>query len=200
MTFSPELSESSSGTEQAGPLGYLKRRHAAGRLATAVGFSVIFWYFGANVWRAVLLGLTTTIIVVSVTAILNLEVSDRTASRGGSRRRALGTRNDVTRLSQSLRFGWGRVDFAAQSRVRRLAQQRLASRRLDLHNPADRAAIERLIGRRAYTALVNPRAKPVRLRTLVYCLDVLDTLPWAPAGAQGQEIPARSPTSAPGKG
>lgn len=150
------------------------RREAARGVGTAVLAAAICWYFGVNVWHAILLGCAST---VASFAVMNgasthefrdLSWRDKSGSRVGSR-------NDVARLAESLRSGWEPVGLTAERRLREIARHRLALEGLDLRNDDHRAAIERRIGTRAYRILSNSGKRP-RLRSLVYCLDVLDAL------------------------
>jgi hypothetical protein len=47
---------------------------------------------------------------------------------------------------------------------------------LDVRDPADRPRIERLIGRRAFAVLATNQRRPPYLRSLLHCLDALDSL------------------------
>ena len=158
------------------PLGLIPlpgRRATAGVLAAALLVAGICWYLGADVWHSILLGaaLTTIGLIATVTVDFgNTEWRDD----GGLKRQ--GTRREIIDLSWSLRGRYGRVDIRAVSRVRELARRRLALHHLELRDPADRRRIEQLIGHQVYTVLGPGKRRPPLLRSLLYCLDVLDTL------------------------
>lgn len=137
--------------------------------------AAICWYFGADVWHSILLGsVITTVGLVGLIGAA-LDIGD-TSWRSGGRNDPTGSRTDVAELSWRLRGSYGRVETVAVWRVRRIAQQRLASRHLDLLDPADRRSIEELIGHRAYAILVRGERRPPLLRSLLRCLDALDAL------------------------
>jgi hypothetical protein len=143
-----------------------------------VGFVVaaICWYFGADVGHSILLGSVLT--TVGLVGSTRRPVHDRGANdwqRDEVRNRD-GARNDVDELSWSLRTHFGRVGAGALRRVLRLAELRLAMFGLDVRDPADRGAIEQLIGRRAYAPLAPHARRPPSLRSLLHCLDALDSL------------------------
>lgn len=150
------------------------RREAIRGVGTAVLAAAVCWYFGVSVWHAILLGCAAT---VASFAVMNGasahefgDLSWRHKSRSSD-----GSRNDVARLAESLRSGWEPVGLTAERRMRDLARHRLALEGLDLRNDDHRDAIERRIGTRAYRILTDSGKRP-RLRSLVYCLDVLDAL------------------------
>src|SRR6185437_7005518 len=87
-----------------------------------------------------------------------------------------GTRFDIVELSSSLRGRYGRVSGPAITRLQRLATQRLATHQLDLRNPLDRPAIERLIGSASYRLLTATGKRAPLLRSYVHCLDALDAV------------------------
>ena len=132
------------------------------------------WYFGVNVWHAILLGCAAAVAFFAVTRGGSTEELRDLSWRYRGRSRS-GSRNDVASLAQSLRSGWEPVGLTAERRLRELARQRLALEGLDLLNDDHREAIERRIGRRAYRIL-GDRGKRPRLGALVHCLDVLDAL------------------------
>lgn len=145
-------------------------------LVVAFVVAAICWYFGADVGDSILLGsVLTTVGLVGSTRRSVLDRGD-TNWRGGAVRNREGARKDVDELSWSLRTHYGRVGNSALRRVERLAGLRLATFGLDVRDPADRRAIEHLIGRRAYVVLApNARRSPY-LRSLLHCLDALDSL------------------------
>ena len=178
-----------SGTTASRLLRAPDRRSAMIVLVAAVLVAALCWYLGADVWDAILLasGITTLTVLGLVGAALEVgEIGwrgDGPTKRGGSR-------SDVVELSWSLRGSWGRVRPAVMWRVTRIARHRLARHELDLARPADRAAIERLIGRRAYLVLTRTERRAPRLRALLQCLDALDAIDptdvTAPPGSKGR--------------
>jgi hypothetical protein len=147
-------------------------RATIGVLAVALLFALIFWFFGANVWHAILIGAGITTVALLGWIAMTIQVGDSPwLSRGRSNR--AGSRSDISELSWSLR---GNSGTAAVWRLRRIARQRLARHHLDLDNALDRSRIEQLIGRRAYVVLARGRRRQVRLRALLRCLDALDVL------------------------
>jgi hypothetical protein len=133
------------------------------------------WYFGANVWHSILVAAAITTVVCVAWVVSALEVG-RSGWQADDRGRAKGARNDVSSLSWSLRSGWGRVGLTAERRLKGIARRRLALYQLDLQSPRDRAQIEQLVGRRAYRAIAPNSRRELRMRALLHCLDVLDTL------------------------
>lgn len=152
------------------------RRELARTLAAGVLIAVICWYFGVDVWHAILLGCAITVTGLACNfasyALDAGELSWRPRLRGN----AAGSRNDVARLSTALRANWGLVDHTAERRLQEIARRRLALEGLDLRSRAHRPAIEQRIGSRAYRALVRPSSGRLRLRTLMHCLDMLDAI------------------------
>jgi len=145
-------------------------------LIVAFVVAAICWYFGADVWHSISLGsVLTTVGLVGATRGSVLDRGD-TDWRGGEVRSRDGARNDVAELSWSLRTNYGRVGNSALRRVQRLAGLRLATFGLDVRDPADRRRIEPLIGRRAYAVLAPNARRPPYLRSLLHCLDALDSL------------------------
>ena len=130
------------------------------------------WYFGADVPHAVATALSLTTLGLIWAAAPGGEEpawpNDPGPDQPG--------RRDIVELSWWLRSRRGRVDDAALRRVRALTSNRLASRGLDLADPAHRAAIERLIGAAAYATLRADWQRPPLLRSVVRCLDALDTV------------------------
>ncbi len=152
-----------------------ERRATIGVLIVALLVAACCWYFGADAWHSILIGIALTTVGVSgLVSIAGLDLG-YVVWRGGGRPNRDGARSDIAELSWSLRGNHGRVDRGAVWRVQRLAQQRLALHRLDLLDPADRPKIEQLIGRNAYAVLVRRKRHPL-LRSLLHCLDMLDTL------------------------
>jgi hypothetical protein len=150
-------------------------------LIVALVLAAISWYFGADVWYSILLGVAlTTVGLICFVGAANPGLAS-TDWRGGDSRNWDGARGDVAELAWRLRDGHGRVSSGAAWRVRDLARQRLARYRLDLVNPADRPRIEQLIGRSAYLVVVRSSRRPPSLRLLIRCLDALDALDSMPS-------------------
>ena len=170
-----------------------ERRATIWALIVAVLVAGVCWYFGVDVWHSVLLGgVLTTVGLISLVGIPARDPSV-TEWRAGPSRNREGARGEVAELSWSLRTSYGgRVDVRAVSRVRQLARRRLALHELDLNDPADRPGVEALIGRSAYAVLVRRDRRPM-LRSLLHCLDALDTLgptmPTAPRSRPRRRAP-----------
>ncbi len=145
-------------------------------LGLAVLLGALCWYLGTDVWHSILIGgAVTTVGLVVVIANGDPDLGmDRAPTVSGANRE--GSRRDVDELSASLRESWGRVGGRAVWRLAQLARVRLAERQLDLKNPADRAQIEALIGRRAYRVLDRGQHRAPFLRSYVHCLDALEAL------------------------
>jgi len=152
------------------------RRTTIGVLIIALLLAAICWYFGADAWHSILIG--TALTTVGLSGLVGTAGPDpgNTDWRGDGRRNRDGARSDIAELSGSLRGRYGRVSSRAAWRVQQLARQLLALHELDLLDPADRREIEWLIGRSAYAILVRGERRPPLLRSLLHCLDVLDTL------------------------
>ena len=154
----------------------MRRGTVVRALLSAILLAAIFWYFGADVWYALLFASALTTVALVLSARSTLADRGQTAWRGEGVHVQSGARNNVAELSWSLESRFGRVSHAALVSVSDVARRRLAARHLDLREPNDRAQIEQLIGRRAYLLLVSrPRRRPY-LRSLVHCLDALDAL------------------------
>lgn len=138
--------------------------------------AAICWYLGTDVWHSVLLGCVLT--TVGVAGLVGSGIPEPGDSFRWHLRRPSrdGARGEIAELSWALRGRYGRVTDRAVWRLQRLARQRLALHQLELNDPADRLAIERLIGRRAYAVLVKRRHRPPFLGSLLHCLDMLDAL------------------------
>ncbi|MCU1477895.1 MAG: hypothetical protein JWQ64_2588 [Subtercola sp.] len=142
-------------------------------VGAAVG-SAACWYFGLDVWRAVGFGVIGAAAGLTWVAVPDHSFTEWTLPGDSSRD---GARRDVVQLSWALRSRYGRIGHTAFSRVRDVAATRLALRGLDLTDPADQPAIERLIGGRAYATLRSgSRLRLPRMRAFVHCLDALDAL------------------------
>jgi hypothetical protein len=162
-------------------------------LVVVMLIAAVCWYFGADIWHAVLLGgVLTTVGLISLVGIPARDPSV-TEWRAGPSANREGARGEVAELSWSLRTSYGgRVDIRAVSRVRQIARRRLALHQLDLNDPADRPGVEALIGPSAYAVLVRRERRPM-LRSLLHCLDALDTLsptmPTAPPSKPRRRVP-----------
>lgn len=144
--------------------------------------SALCWYLGADVWRSLLLGCAITAAAVAALDGLALALSPEggdTPWRGDPSARQRGARSDVASLAASLNDRFGRSSLA-RGRLRQIARHRLALQGLDLARPADRVAIEQLIGRRAYRVLAHEHRRGLALRSLLHGLDALEALD--PAG------------------
>jgi hypothetical protein len=158
-----------------GAVGLPRRKATIWTFIVAVAVPATCWYFGADVWHSIALGcVVTTVGVVTLVATGDWEIGN-TGLQGTPRASREGARGEVAELSWSLRTSYGRVDTKAASRVRQLARRRLALHHLDLNDPADRSAVEQLIGPYAYNVLVRSERRPL-LRSLLHCLDALDAL------------------------
>ena len=169
-----------------------RRRRVALLLLGTVLAAAVCWYVGMDAWHAGTVGL-----VLGAAGLCRIAMPDHrdagwAAAPGTSED---GARLDVARLSWSLRPRHGRVQHAALGRVQELARHRLALRQLDLREPADRAAIELLIGEAAYTTLALPAQRPPQLRSVVHCLDMLDRLDPPRSGPAPAAPPERRPTA-----
>jgi hypothetical protein len=160
------------------------RGRLTGLIVLAVLTGGVAWYVGVDGWHA-------SVIAAAVLAVglIWMALPERPPSIWPFESQAKddGNRNDVNRLSWSLRTRKRRVRPEAVRRIRKLAAQRLEAvrqeavgqgdaRPLDLDDPADRVSIERLIGSRAYRTL---RSNPVRQPTFAdveQCLDALSAL------------------------
>ncbi len=156
--------------------------------ATAVVAGAICWYFGADVWRSLVLG--TAIAAAAVAGLEGLALGlspddDDSSWREERGMRRNGARGDVASLAASVRGRGGRASLA-RGPVHQIARRRLATRQLDIERPEDRAAIEQVVGRRAYRLLVRDHRRGLSERSLVHCLDALDALGPPAAGADAR--------------
>ncbi len=156
---------------------YLPDRRATRKILGA-GFlsAVICWYFGVDVWHAILLGCAITVIVLAVLVGFSVRDARGLGWRPGRGARKEGSRREIADLSASLHGGWGFIGLTAQERLRQIARRRLALEGLDLNNAEHRPAIEDRIGSGAYRPLVSSQGRVPRLRTLLNCLDALDSI------------------------
>ncbi|MHA6623232.1 hypothetical protein [Pseudonocardia sp. DLS-67] len=141
--------------------------------AGAVLAGAICWFVGMDAWHAGTVGL-----VLGAAGLCRAAVPDHRDVQweGVARPADEGARWDVARLSWSLRPRRGRIPQAGLRPVHDLARYRLAQRGLDLDDPADRPAIERLLGEAAYATVALPATRPPRMRAVAGCLDALDRL------------------------
>lgn len=161
------------------PIGRLRppnRRAAVQVLCVAAPVAALCWYFGVDVWHSILLGCAITVAVLACGAATSAPDISDVGWRAGRKASRDGSRNDVASLSSSLRAGWGLVGLTAERQARQIARRRLALEGLDLADPAHRPAIERRIGGSAYRVLTRQSHRRLRMRTLLSCLDALDTL------------------------
>jgi hypothetical protein len=158
------------------------RRITVGRLVllavfgTALGFCC--WFFGVDPWYAVAFALVIVALGVAWAALGGADVPDWADDPV---ERPPGARDDVVRLAWSLRMHKGQVHEQAFKRVRALASERFAASRLDIDEPADRAAIEQLIGATGYRALHAPQGRMPSLTAVEICLDALDAVAGDPS-------------------
>jgi hypothetical protein len=152
------------------------RRDARRVLIVALLSGATCFYFGANPWYSVLVTMVIAAVgVLGSVALAGLEADDITWSDDDDVVDLGGGRNDVLTLSWLVRGSYGLVDRGAIRRVQALARRRLARHGLDLLDPSNRHQVEQLIGSRAYSVIV-PGNRRRRLRSLLHCLDVLDSL------------------------
>ena len=152
-------------------------RRATGEIFGA-GFliAVICWYFGVDVWHAILLGSAITVTALALLVGSWAQGIGDLSWRHGDRRHREGSRSDIANLSSSLRSGWGFVGRTAERQLQQIARRRLALEGLDLKNAEHRQAIERRIGAEACRALMSSQGRVPRLRVLLRCLDALDAI------------------------
>ena len=152
------------------------RRQVRETLGAGFGIALICWYFGVDVWHAVLLGCAITVTALALLVGSSAPDSLDLSWRPGRRAHREGSRSDVANLSSSLRSGWGFVGLTAERQLQQIARRRLALEGLDLKNADHRPAIESRIGTRAYRALVSTQGRVPTMRTLLHCLDALDAI------------------------
>jgi hypothetical protein len=141
-------------------------------VVAAVLIGAACWYFGMDVPHAV----TVAVALLAVgVAWFVADGDDATEWAHGAAAPGEGVRQDVSRLAWSLRAHRAGIPAAGLRRVHQLAAERLGRRGLDVDSPADRAAIERMLGRAAYSVL-HPGDRRIRLTTVIACLDALDWL------------------------
>lgn len=138
----------------------------------AGGFAVLValvWFAGFGAAYAVVIATAIAVVVLAWSDLPDGDVSARWPSRAVA---PDGVRDDLERLTWQLGTSRGPVGEGAVRQVRALAAARLARRRLDLDDPADRAAVEALLGPAVYRALCQS-TRPT-LAALVRCLDAID--------------------------
>jgi hypothetical protein len=152
----------------------MRSRAALRSVLAALVIAAICWYFGVDVWHALLLGTAITVIFLAVGVATSASDAALPSWRASERRGADGSRKDVETMAWSLRGSWGRIGLTAERELRRIARRRLALEGLDLSNPAHRPAIEALVGAPVYQVLTRERWGRLSLRTLGRTLDALD--------------------------
>jgi hypothetical protein len=159
----------------------------------AVALGVACWFFGLDVLSSIVISLA-----VGATGATWASFPDRRPAAQWPPGPALsldGARREAAQLSWSLSARPGMagdniVSETVVARIRVIAANRLASRQLDLDDPAHRAAIVQLLGRQAWE-LVNPgRSRAANLTSVLRSLDVIDSL-----GPRPQPTRTRSTTS-----
>lgn len=140
-------------------------------LSLVTGF--ICWFFGIGVLPAIVVVLTIGSIGVVVRAASQPTTPEWPSAPLPS---SAGDRRESSELSWAMRVRGRGVDQRILRRISRIAANRLAQRQLDLDNPLDRPAIERLLGRATFAIVCNPESARVRLPDLVALLDHLDAL------------------------
>ncbi len=153
-----------------------RRGESLRALAVAATVAAVCWYFGVNVWHALLLGCAITVAALALMLASSAPELSELDWRAGRNSRSDGSRTDIVRLSAALRGGWGPVSLTAERQLRNIARTRLALEGLELANPEHRHAIELHIGTSAYRILTRTSPRRVRMRTLISCLDALDAL------------------------
>ncbi len=152
------------------------QRETIRTLAAGWSIAAICWYFGVDVWHAILLGCAITVAALAAAVGSSAPDARDLSWRPGKRASREGSRNDVASLSSSLHVGWGFVGLTAERHLNQIARRRLAVEGLDLRNPDDQPAIERLIGASAYRVLKRGQGRRLRLGRLLYVLNVLDAI------------------------
>jgi len=153
---------------------------------------LVCWYFGADVWHAIAIAACLCAVGVAWVAWPEDQVAPwhkHDEWRGGGR-------SDVVRLSWTLYRRRGRASAEALRRVQAIGRRRLALRQLDPLDPAHGPAIERVLSGAALAVLRSSDAglsdsQLPTMRSLVRCLDALDTL--EPVGADiGRQLSVSS--------
>jgi hypothetical protein len=134
----------------------------------------VVWFFGLGILPAIVV----VLVVGAVGTVLRL-VTGETPNRDWPLPPPPitdGARREAFELSWAMRTRSGIVDDRIVLRVRSIAAKRLALRHLDLENPANRRAIERLVGPQVYDLLTSVDERRVRVTTVIATLEVLDSL------------------------
>jgi hypothetical protein len=152
------------------------RRELEKVVGAAFLIGVICWYFGVDVWHAILLGCAITVTALALLVGSSATDARDLSWRAGKRPRSEGSRSEIANLSSSLKGDWGFVGLTAERQLQQIARRRLALEGLDLSNAQQRSAIESRIGTQAYRVLVNRRGRVPSLLALVKCLDALDAI------------------------
>lgn len=148
------------------------RRRPALVVVAALLVGTACWYFGMDVPHSV----TVTVALLAVGAAwIAADGEDAPGWESASSAPGEGVRQDVSRLAWSLRAHRTGIPSAGLRRVHLLAAARLAPRGLDVDSSDDRAAIERMLGRSAYSVL-HPGDRRIRLGAVIACLDALDRI------------------------
>lgn len=131
------------------------------------------YLFGLPVLPAAVGGLVAAVVTLLVQRLDADDEPDWTPP-GYDRRR--GSRGDVQELAWSVAGRDGRAGERVLRRLRDVARVRLARHGLDLADPADAPAVERLVGGRAFMTLTR-RSHPLpRVSDLQHTLEVLERL------------------------
>jgi hypothetical protein len=157
--------------------------HLSGRRGSGVivgagcAIAVICWYFGVNVWHAVMLGCAIMVIALALLVAISGRGAVDFSWRPGKRARRAGSRTEVANLASSLHGGgWSFVGLTAEQQLQHIARRRVALEGLDLNNTEHRSAIESRIGVEGYGVLVRSGGRVPTLDALLDCLDALDAI------------------------
>lgn len=141
--------------------------------AALVLVATAMYLFGFPLLPAAVGGLVVGVVTLLVQRLDAEDEPDWTPP-GYDRRR--GARGDVQELAWSVAGRDGRAGERVLRRLRDVARVRLARHGLDLDDPADSAAVERLVGGRAHATLTR-RSHPLpRVSDLQHTLEVLERL------------------------
>ena len=133
------------------------RRETVQTLGAGVGIAAICWYFGVDVWHAIVLGCAITVAALAAIAGSAAPEARDLSWRPGKRASSEGSRNDVASLSSSLHVGWGRRrphGRAAPAPDRSAAPGARGPGSAESRRPACDRAPDR------YAGLPNPQAPP----------------------------------------
>jgi hypothetical protein len=143
-------------------------------VGAAIFAGVVVWYFGIGVVPAVVVGL----VIGAIGSVLR-HVTGALPNRSWPPPpppKVDGARREASELSWALQTHDGLVDEFIVVRVRSIATNRLAMRRLSLTNPAHRERIQQIIGQQAYEILSAAGTRRVPLTAVLLVLDKLDAL------------------------